>query len=59
MVNGMPRQAAGKSVCHTGALVVQSLLVQFGDICNLKKGSGNSQRRILRMLEPAPVSVND
>ena len=34
-----------------------NLLIQFGDISHFKTASGNSQRRILRPLELAPVSV--
>ena len=31
--------------------------MQFGDICHFKTASGNSQRQLLRWLEPAPGSV--
>ena len=33
-----------------------SLLMQFDGICHFTTASGNSQRRILCPLEPAPVS---
>ena len=32
--------------------------MQIGDICHSKTASGNSQRRTLRPLEPAPLSVH-
>ena len=57
MVDGMLRRAAGKSARYSGKLVVHEPLMQFGDICHFMTASGDSQRRILHPLDPAPVSI--
>ena len=56
MVDSMLRRTDGKPVRYTGEQVVPSRLMQFGDIFHFKTASGNSLRRNLRQLEPAPVS---
>ena len=54
MVDGMLWRTARKSTRYAGELVVPEPL---GDICHFKIACGNSQRRFLCPLEPAPVSV--
>ena len=57
VVDVMLRPTAGKSVLYPDELVVPEPLDAVRRHLPFKIASDNSQRRLLRPLEPAPVSV--
>ena len=56
VVDGMLLRTAGKSIRYAGEVIVPEPLDAVRRYCHLKTASGNSQRRIERPLELAPVS---